>query len=128
MAFYDDIDEAAPLADAAYADRTQPPPARGAGVVAYNELADMKFDEAQLGFAGAPCEAAFEALTPPAPPPAEGAPPEGAADAAAPAKLGPPKPDSALSVELGLRRRRALEPDPNLLARHERHCVRALRS
>ena len=128
MAFYDDIDEAAPLADAAYADLTQPPPARGAGVVAYNELADMKFDEAQLGFAGAPCEAAFEALTPPAPPPAEGAPPEGAADAAAPAKLGPPKPDSALSVELGLRRRRALEPDPNLLARHERHCVRALRS
>ena len=65
MAFYDDIDEAAPLADAAYADLTQPPPARGAGVVAYNELADMKFDEAQLGFAGAPCEAAFEALTPP---------------------------------------------------------------
>ena len=99
MAFYDDIDEAAPLADAAYADLTQPPPARGAGVVAYNELADMKFDEAQLGFAGAPCEAAFEALTPPAPPPAEGAPPEGAADAAAPAKLGPPKPDSALSVD-----------------------------
>ena len=26
MAFYDDIDEAAPLADAAYADLTQPPP------------------------------------------------------------------------------------------------------
>ena len=59
MAFYDDIDETAPLADA---DLTQPPPARGAGVVAYNELADMKFDEAQLGFAGAPCEAAQPAF------------------------------------------------------------------
>lgn len=96
MGYYDDIEEMVSAADTGgYVDPASAPPARGAElatkVAAFNELDDVTFDEAALGFAGAPCEAVYETLAGPAAAPTD--------PSVAPPAPSTAKPDSKLDLD-----------------------------